>query len=491
MPPKKQPKQPKQPKQKKQANQMNTFTLKQGLEFIESLSNPDTTKLNWTSALSTLVHYNEEGENAFPTDLTKAEMADKYADIDLIPLLLSPEKVIDIVENKIKSSRSGQNIAIDSRKQYWLTLIRITDKNSDLTLPKETRDIYIKKMKETDKLSNDKRNLNEPKAGNLLYPEFTWNVAQDELEQFLTEASFTNTKTGRTNLRNALLTSLYVLQNPRRIEDYALLQYYSKKPNDKDCTDRNIIYKDDKKLYFSIDVFKTRTRIVGSSKQPKEVLPRYVKEISPRLQSIFEDYIKKFNVKDMSKLTTQQKRQKTEFYVFHIEDDDEAGYSPNTFSKIVSSAFKAVYKKNKLSVNTFRHIFANWITDNINQFNDAQLAEFAISVGDTARVMPTNLRYRIQHQENKDYEKTEIMENIQGNEYARRMYEAQAEEGGSVGQIEEQGNNNDIEEVQSPALVNNVSTDTELHTLYTKLGEAHMQVKTIELLIQRKLGMGT
>lgn len=476
-------------KRTKQTKKMDTpFTLKQALDYIQSLSNPDTTKLNWTSSLSTLVHYNEEGENAFPTDLTKAEMATKYADVNLIPLLTNPDKVINIVQNEIKSSRSNNNIAIDSQKQYWLSLIRISDKGSALTLPKEARDVYIKQMKEADKSSNAKRNLNEPKAGNLLHPEFTWTVAQDELEKFLTETSFTNTKSGRTNLRNAVLSALYVLHNPRRIEDYCFLQYYSKKPTDNDLNDRNVIYKDDKKLYFSIDVFKTRMRVVGSAKQPKEVLPRYVKELTPKLQSLFEDYFKRFNTKDMAKLTTQQKRQKTQFYVFHLEDDDEAVYSPNTFSKVVSNAFKAVYKKNKLTVNTFRHIFANWITDNFNHFNDAQMGEFAISVGDTARVMPTNLRYRIQHQENKDYEKTEIMGNIQGNEYARRMYEAQAEEGGSVGQVDEPNTHNlnqDDNEVQSAPPI----TDESLESLYSQLGRAVYEVDRLKNLINKKLNM--
>lgn len=468
---------------KKQQKMTDTFTLKDGLDYIESLANPDSTKLNWTSALSTLVHYSEEGNNAYPTDLSKKEMAEKYGDVNLVPLLTNPDQVIDIVENQIKSSRSHQNIAIDSQKSYWQSLIRISDKNSKLDLPKEVRDVYINKMKEADKKSNAQRNLNEPKAALVLYPEFTWNVAKDELEKFLTESSFTNTKSGKANLRNALLSSLYVLHNPRRVEDYCFLQYYSKKPSENELNGRNVIYKEVKKLYFSIDVFKTRERVAGSSKEAKEVLPRYVRELDPKLQSLFEDYLKKFQTKDMSKLTTQEKRQKKQFYVFHMEDDPEAGYSSNSFSKVVSNAFKAVFnKRSKLTVNTMRHIFANWLTDNLNQFNDKQLGEIAVSVGDTARMMPTNLRYRVQHPENQGMDKTEIVGNIHENEFVRKMVEGQAEEEGSVGQVEEQ-NKNDNEEVQSPSN----DADETLESLYAKYGKALLDAEMYKSAILKKL----
>lgn len=473
------------PKKTTKQKPMDTpFTLKDGLDYINSLANPDTTKTNWTSALSTLVHYIEAGDEAFPTHLTKNEMGEKYANVNLIPILLNTDDVIDIVENKIKSSRSNNNIAIDSQKQYWQSVIRISDKNSKLDIPKEVRDVYINKMKEADKKSNAQRNLNEPKAALVLYPDFTWNVAKDELEKFLTEASFTNTKSGKTNLRNALLSSLYVLHNPRRVEDYCFLQYYSKKPSDKELDGKNVIYKDNKKLYFSIDVFKTRERIVGSAKEAKEVLPRFVRELNPKLQSLFEDYLKKFQTKDMSKLTTQEKRQKKQFYVFHMEDDPEAGYSSNSFSKVVSNAFKAVFnKRSKLTVNTMRHIFANWLTDNLNQFNDKQLGEIAVSVGDTAKTMPTNLRYRVQHPENQGMDKTEIVGNIHENEFVRKMVEGQAEEEGSVGQVEGVALDNN-EEVQSPS--NDASNET-LESLYAKYGKALLDAEMYKSAILKKL----
>jgi hypothetical protein len=109
--------------------------------------------------------------------------------------------------------------------------------------------------------------------------------------------------------------------------------------------------------------------------------------------------------------------------------------------------------------------------------------------------MASNLRYRHQIQNNKDIEKTTIEGIIRYKKDAIDAMNIANEEEGSIGNIPNQNNDDDlsvdVDEIQSPAPVNNVSTDTEIQTLYTKLGEAVMQVKTIELLIQRKLGLGS
>jgi hypothetical protein len=131
------------------------------------------------------------------------------------------------------------------------------------------------------------------------------------------------------------------------------------------------------------------------------------------------------------------------------------------------------------------------VSDNLNQFNDAQLQQISIDVGDTARNLPTNLRYRIQLQENADLEKTEIQGNMYENEYVRKMAELEAEEGGSVGDVEPNNDDtksvSDVDEVISPSPIS-VDTSTELDTLYKKLGETQIQLKTLEMAILRKLG---
>lgn len=472
------------------------FTLQEAIEYLNSLANAKASLRNWTDALATLVHYVEAKELAFPTTLTKKDMADQYKDVNVVPIINDTTKVIDIIDNKIMSSRNENPISVDTRKQYYLAIIRLTQKGSPVSLPKAIKESYVDKLKDVESQSNKLRNKNEPKRGNALYPNFTWNVALKEYDDFLTEKTFTNTGKGRKDLRLAVVVGMYILQRPRRVADYASLQWYSKKPNTRELNNRNIVYADGDKLYFSIDKFKTRYRVSGSSRDKKELLPRYEKEVSPRLADLLKDYIKKWNVKDMSKITSDERRNKKEFYVFYKETGEPSGegYDDNSFSKYLTTAFKNVFNdRKKLSVNTFRHMYNTYISENIQQFTDEQLHEIAIDVGDTPRNLPTNLRYRIAAQENRDLEKTQIEGQIQDNEYARNLMIAGGEEGGSVGVGG--GDVEDDDEVMSPpprvavALPPMVG-DADIETLYTQLGRAYMEFKSLELMISKKLGYG-
>jgi len=482
------PKKSKKTKKTTQKKEM-TFTLKEGIEYINSLANAPSSKLNWTSALSTLVHYNED-ENPYPTDMTKKELAEKYADINIVPLLNDFDKVVEIIEKQIKSTRDGNNIAIDSMKQYFLAIVRLIQRGSPLSLSKELSGKYNAKVIEFDALSNKQRNTNEAKKANLEYPDFTWSVVQKEYEDYVTSHAFTNTMKGKKDVRNACIVGLYVLQRPRRVADYSSLQWFSKKPTDKESDGRNILYIDDGEMYVSIDRFKTRFRVTGASKQRKELLPRYIKKVNSKLVDLFKKYIKIWNIKDMSKLTNDERRQGKEYYIFHQETKThEDMYDENSFSKVISNCFKAVFNGRKgLTVNTLRHAFNTWISDNITQFSDAQLMEIAVDVGDSAKSLPTNLRYRIANQENAGMEKTQIEDMLHDDEYAKNVMMAGAEEGGSIGNVEQQETSNDDNEVISPAPVN-VDNDSSLDELYMQLGKAYMEIERVKLLICKKLGM--
>jgi hypothetical protein len=476
------------PPKKKTTKQSKTFTLKQALEYMNDLANATASKVNWTSALSTLVHYSEEGENAYNSTLTKKEMAEKYADVNIIPLINNFDNTSNIIETQIKSSRDGNLIAIDTKKQYYLAIVRLTQKGSQYQLPKQIKEKYNDKVKEFDQASNAQRNKNEPKKANLAYPEFTWPVAQKEYDDYVSTHAFTNTMKGKKDLRTACIVGLYILQRPRRVADYASLQFYGKKPTDKEQDGRNILYIDDGKMYVSIDKFKTRFRVGGASKKAKELLPRYNKEVNSKLADLFKKYIKMFNIKDMSKLTTEEKRQKKEYYMFYQEGKtQEDSYDENSFSKVISNNFKAVFNGRKgITVNTLRHIFNTWISEHIQEFTDAQLQEIAVDVGDTPKSLPTNLRYRIANQDNVGMEKTQIEDMLHDDEYARNVMLAGAEEGGSVGNIEHDETPNDDNEVVSPPPVN-IDNDSSLDNLYLQLGKAYMEVERIKMIIQQKM----
>jgi hypothetical protein len=491
------------PKTRKQSKDetMNTFSLQQAHNYINSLANAANSKLNWVNALTTLINFNESGLNIYETDMNKNELYEKYKDVDISPLVSDFDKVQKIVDDKLLSSVSKQPIAIDTKKQTYLAIIRLTQKRSPLQIEKSIREKYVDKLSEIESESNKQRNKNEPKRAVLTYPDFSWQDAESELKQYITSQSFTNTQKGRKALRIACIVSLYVIQRPRRSQDYMLLQWFSRKPTEAEAKDRNILYTEKGKMYFSLDVFKTRYRTVGNAKEKKQQLPRYIKEVNTYLASLLKDYIKKWGIKDMSKLTADEKKKNTQYYIFHLETGNQEQKYDGGFSKYVSSCSEKVFNGRKnITPNTYRHLYNTYIADNLNEFNDNQLQEISIDVGDTPKNMASNLRYRHQNQVNADIEKTQIEGLIRYKKDAIDAMNIQNEEEGSVGDIQEaipkdkEVNKDsqfvdDVDEIQSPAPIS-VSSDTELNVLYTKLGKAYMELKSLELMIQRKLSMG-
>lgn len=467
------------------------FTLEQAHNYINSLANAANSKSNWNNALTALVSYAETDMNTFETDMTKQELYEKFKDTNIVPLISDFDEVEEIVESKLLSSVSKAPIAIDTKKGYYNAIIRLTQKKSPFQLDKETRDQYMDKLKDTEQASNKKRNMNKPQRALLAYPELTWFDLENELKQYLDTQSFTNTQKGRKALRNAVIVGLYVIQRPRRSLDYSILQYFGRKPTETESKDRNILYKDGGKWYLSLDRFKTRYRVSGSSKEKKELLPRYIKEVNPVLASLLKDYITKWGIFDMSKLSKEEKKKGVEKYVFYPEKGNQEQNYGGGFSKYVSSCSKAIFNRNNITPNIYRHLFNTYIADNLNLFNDNMLNEISIDVGDSPRAMSSNLRYRHQNQQVAHIaEKTQIEGLIRYNYDAQEAANRQNEEEGSVGNIE--NNNEDADEVQSPSPNTTtpitVSTDTDLEALYKKLALAQIEVRTLELMIMRKLG---
>jgi hypothetical protein len=56
------------------------FTLKQGIDYINTFNNAENSKKNWIDSLTTLVNYDEAGDQAFHATTTKKEQAIQYAD---------------------------------------------------------------------------------------------------------------------------------------------------------------------------------------------------------------------------------------------------------------------------------------------------------------------------------------------------------------------------------------------------------------------------
>jgi hypothetical protein len=121
------------PKTRQQSNkqgEIETFTLDYAITYFNSLPNAKNSLKNWKDSITTLTNYDQSGKNTYETGMTKDELYQKYQDIDIEPLITDYDKVVDIVDNKLLSSVSKQPIALDAKKQYYLAIVRLSQKRS-------------------------------------------------------------------------------------------------------------------------------------------------------------------------------------------------------------------------------------------------------------------------------------------------------------------------------------------------------------------------
>lgn len=416
------------------------FSLNDAIEFIDKLKNPISTKSLYKRCLINLTRYGERiEEDEEGTDLTLEEITAIYGEVNLVEILNDYERTQNIIEEEIKNSRNGEDISIDTKKHYYSAINSLFNNLAGrLRLGKDLETQYQERMSYWSNESNKKRRMLLPKDYAIEYPDFNWETMVKEYNEFIDTKKFTNTEAGRKDLRRAVIVGMYILNIPRRVEDFWKLQWFSKQPTDEQQKDRNLVWlRKEKGVWvgtFYIDKFKIR-RMVTKNKQ-REVLPRFIKDIHPRLADLMGQYVKFWNIKDMAKVSTQEKREEKNYYMFYPDDkkDPSVPYSQaGGYGDQVVKAMKKIFNDRiGISTNAFRHNYADWISRNIKEYNDEKLREIAIGMGDTFKDLPTNLRYRFAEPENQDKAITEIGDQIHGEDYARQLFEANAEEEGSV-----------------------------------------------------------
>lgn len=453
-------------------------SLQDAIKCIDALPNATGSKDIWKSSITSLAMYTLPiGEKQTDyMNLTYKELADKYKDIDILPLIENYDYTVDVIESEIVNKTNGQAISFETKKQYFYGILVLIGKNGVIKLNDETIKQYTDKKVEYDVASHNNRKITTPKGAVAKYPSLTWELFKIEFEQYLNEKSYTNTVKGRKDLRQACIIGLYLLQTPRRVEDYASLQLYTTLPSEKEQEGKNILLLGKDKATIYIDKFKTRWRVNKGSKEPREVMPRFVKELPPRLTSLFRDYIKKSSVTDMSKL---KKGDKTQHYIFYKENGKTTdGYDAHSFSKLVATSLKSVFKKTGLSVNTIRHVFEDFIVRHLPEYNELQLEQLATEFGDKSLL--TMLRYRQANQDNRDLDPQDIVQNIED----RNMAQIQALAAGFYEDEASVGTGEDPEVVSPP--MREPTDNASLEQLYIQLGKATMEVERIKWLITQQ-----
>lgn len=421
----------------------DTYTLQEAIDFYEKqLKNPDSTKTIVKNSLVNLVYWWKGlNDNVEYSNKTNAELMDDatFMNYDIYELLNNPKQTIDVIENKIKIKRTGEPIAIDTIKQIYTSIVYLnTKKTNRINLDDEVWNEYDKKFKEYNDLSNIKRRQNVA-GGNLKdAPHIDWNYIKDKYNEFLKnniykKNKFTS-KQDLKNLRHATLLGFYILQTPRRITDYYTLQYYSSKPDDKDIKGKNIVVVDikNKTAHIYIDDFKIR--YMTRNNITKEVMPRYETKLTDDLTNLLIMYIQAHQIKDMSKLTAQEKKNNAEYYVFYQELGINFNKYSNasSFSDHIKTASKKIVEA-PLTANDYRHSFQTDIMNNINEYTDQQLFQISTDAGDKPKDLATNLRYRIANPMNKGLNVNEINEMI---DLKKQILKPQ-EDGGSIGNIDD------------------------------------------------------
>ena len=408
----------------------SSFTLQKCLEIIRGLANPESTKEIYNRCLTNLAIYASAVPSLY-SDLTAPEASHKLKDFDLGKLIRDFAKTVDVIENKSFNRKTGQPLALETKAQFYKTIVRLFGKGTGkFEVEKALKDNYFNKVYEYDKAGNAVRDQNAPKRGVADHPDISWEDALARYTDYLDTESMTNTKTGNHRLRIATILGFYILQRPRRVQDYQLLQLYHKYPATHP-KDKNILVMEKDKATIYLDKFKTRWSTRGSTNKRGEVLPLYKKELNPRLVSLLKDYIKRFDVKDKQ-------------YVFFPEGaNHDEPYSDKSFGTAITSSLAQIMKpllktkKNLGGVNTLRHWFNTYVTEHYNEYTDAQRKEIALDVGDTPRNPSTNLRYTIANQGNKGKTVTEIQGEVFDREKAKEQAILEAEEEGSVGEVDQ------------------------------------------------------
>jgi hypothetical protein len=405
-----------------------TFTLKEALDFYDTMKNPQGTITIAKNAITNLIFwYKNFNENDTFNTMTNKELMDddSFTSTDIYELLKDYDKTEEAIEN-IKIKKTNEPVAVDTKKQVITAIVYLG--NSSIKVDKDIFDKYSKLLQDYQEQSNKKRRQNEPTSKELKHLidiGMNWIKIKQLFQDFEEGASYTNTKTGKRNLKAVCFVGMYVLQIPRRITDYMLLQLWTKQPTEKEQEGKNILYVEKDKSTLYLDVFKTR--FITRRGKTKELLPRFVKVIDDKLHSYMKDYIKKFQLKQGD-------------YVFHQDkaDTNTQYTSTSSFGDGLTSASKLIFKTS-VGANSFRHFYNTWLSDNINEFTDEQLRKISVELGDTERDLPTHLRYRIANRLNKNLTKTEIQnknEYLQVN-FGRVLEEEVADSVGNVPQAEQ------------------------------------------------------
>ena len=155
-------------------------TLGDAIKCIDNLPNASGSKDIWRSNIISLAVYSlpadVRGNDYF--NLKYTELAEKYKDINILPLIEDFDRTVDIIEGDIVNKTNGEAISFETKKQYFYCLLTLIGKNGVINLDNETIKMYTDKKVEYDIASHNNRKTTTPKGAVAKYPDLTGNFSK-------------------------------------------------------------------------------------------------------------------------------------------------------------------------------------------------------------------------------------------------------------------------------------------------------------------------
>lgn len=149
------------------------------------------------------------------------------------------------------------------------------------------------------------------------------------------------------------------------------------------------------------------------------------------------------------------------------------------------TAFKTVFGREGITADDIRHWFQTDFVEHYTEYNDAQRKEIFERLGDTPAQLPSALRYMLQKAENAGKTYTEIAEGVEGKIEAKDLAERDAEEEGSVGDINEKDKIDEIaEEGEVISPITPIYDDKE--AIYKRLAELEVEKTKLMVMLMKK-----
>jgi hypothetical protein len=330
---------------------------------------------------------------------------------DIDKILSNPDKVKEVIESATWKNNPDKLLSVESQKIIWTMIRMLTKYGVVKSVDKQKQQIYNDMMLKTAKYTEYERGKNLPKAELENHPDLLWEECLDKRDEYEKSAYFT-----KKNLEHLLFVSFYLLLRPRRAE-YRFLKVFETAPTEKQVNlqedDWIVVHpKGNQAVNMTLNEYKTAKR------KQKEFLGQYKKDLPEKLVSLLRQYIKKHERKNGE-------------YLFHDKKGQQL--TDKKFSNLVKASCTKVLEM-PLTINSFRHLFVSMVVQNYKKFNNNDIKQIALDVGDAS--IETLLNYRIAEARKEDEGITQIHDRIIEERRKEMERVAQLEDGASGGDVE-------------------------------------------------------